>query len=61
MSHHEEHTETHHEEHTEHSSSTSPDSAEQQRVDDLPTGAGGGDEPAHQDPTSGGSPEQPDA
>lgn len=43
-----------------HGSSTSPSEEEQERVDDLPTGAGSGDEPEHQDPTSGGAPEPPE-
>ncbi|WP_175414244.1 hypothetical protein [Agrococcus sp. SGAir0287] len=41
-------------------SSTSPSEEERERVDDLPSGAGSGDEPDHQDPTSGGAPEQPE-
>mgnify|MGYP000923202542 CR=1 FL=1 len=44
-----------------HESSTNPSDEERERVDDLPTGAGSGDEPEHQDPTSGGAPEHPDA
>lgn len=44
-----------------HGSSTSPSEEEQERVDDLPTGAGSGDEPADEDTTSGGAPEDPDA
>ena len=41
-----------------HDSSTNPSEEEQERVDDLPSGSGSGDD--HADTASGGAPESPE-